>query len=186
MEEPATSPSPETTPAQAFALLLETACEDFENLQDLISSELRVLAHGQNEANVSNTEKRKKAFRTLRAPLTIQMALAKSFVFNARRANRVCNLNRGTLGLDRTQRKEFLKATEPLIAVRDVNEHGFDGNGSLKPSMHLQDGGMLDETSLVVNGRDKILMGPLNLYDIYVAVARMRELAGFNALSKQA
>jgi len=114
------------------------------------------------------------------------MALAKSFVFNARRANRVCNLNRGTLGLDRTQRKEFLKATEPLIAVRDVNEHGFDGNGSLKPSMHLQDGGMLDETSLVVNGRDKILMGPLNLYDIYVAVARMRELAGFNALSKQA
>ncbi len=41
---------------------------------------------------------------------------------------------------------------------------------------------MLDETSLVVDSRHKILMGPLNLYNVYLAVDRMRKLAGFNAL----
>ena len=78
-----------------------------------------------------------------------------------------------------------LKATQSLIAVRDVHEHGFDGNGSVKPSMHKQEGGTLDETALVVDGRQKILMGPLNLYNEYVAVDRTRKLAGFIALHEK-
>jgi hypothetical protein len=41
-----------------------------------------------------------------------------------------------------------------------VNEHGFDGDGSVKPSMHHQEGGALDETALVIDGREKISMGP--------------------------
>jgi hypothetical protein len=44
--------------------------------------------------------------------------------------------------------------------------------------MHEQEGGFLDETSLIVASPIKILMGPLNLYDIYNAVARMRAIAG--------
>jgi hypothetical protein len=114
------------------------------------------------------------------------MALAKSFLFNAHRANRVCSLNKAALSLDRIERKKFLAATKPLEAIRHVNEHGFDGdNSSVKPRMHEQEGGeKLDETSLVINGRDKILMGPLNLYEAYLAVDRMRNIAGFKARSR--
>jgi hypothetical protein len=180
-----TDPGPEITPAEAFALLLESAGEDFEILQDLIGGQLQVVAPEQNKSPPANKEDRQKAFRAARAPFGVRMALAKSFIFNARRANRVCNLNKAALGLDRIQRKQFLKATEPLTAVRDVNEHGFDGDGSVKPSMHAQDGGTLDETSLVTDGRQKILMGPLNLYDVYLSVDRTRKLAGFNAIHEE-
>ena len=144
-----------------------------------------MVAREQNNKPPVNKEDRQREFRAARAPFSVQMALAKSFVFNARRANRVCNLNKAALGIDRIERKQFLKATEPLTAVRDVNEHGFDGGGSVKPSMHSQEGGMLDETSLVVDSRQKILMGPLNLYNVYLAVDRMRKLAGFNALHEK-
>jgi hypothetical protein len=51
--------------------------------------------------------------------------------------------------------------------------------------MHKQEGGTLDETALVVDGRQKILMGPLNLYNEYVAVDRTRKLAGFIALHEK-
>jgi hypothetical protein len=164
--------------------LLETACEDFEILQDLVRGHLHVVALERSNNAPFTKEERQKAFRAIRASARVQMALAKSFVFNAWRANRACNLNKGTLGLDRIARKEFLKATEPLKPVRNVNEHGFDGK-DLKPSMHQQEGGMLDETGLVILGPEKIMMGPLNLYDAYPAVDRMRKLAGFNALFEQ-
>ena len=49
-------------------------------------------------------------------------------------------------------------------------------------SMYEQEGGFLDETALLLGGPAQILMGPLNLYNIYVAVARARNLAGFGAL----
>jgi hypothetical protein len=48
--------------------------------------------------------------------------------------------------------------------------------------MYEQEGDFLDETALLLGGPAQILMGPLNLYDIYVAVARARNLAGFGAL----
>jgi hypothetical protein len=47
------------------------------------------------------------------------------------------------------------------------------------PSMHSQEGGTLDETAMVIESDNKILMGPLNLYDTYLPTARMRGLAGF-------
>jgi hypothetical protein len=105
------------------------------------------------------------------------MALAKSFVFNARRANRVCFLNEATVGLDCAQRKAFMDAINPLTAVRNVNEHGFDGKGGSKPSMHENEGGS-DETGLVVLCRDKILMGPLNLYEFSIHGERDAEHRG--------
>jgi hypothetical protein len=91
----------------------------------------------------------------------------------------------GSLTLDRLERKRFLKATGLLISVRHVNEHGFDRGAYSKPSMHVQEGGKLDETSLVVLGPEKILMGPLNLCAAYAAVDLMRKLAGFSALRDQ-
>jgi hypothetical protein len=43
--------------------------------------------------------------------------------------------------------------------------------------MHSQEGGMLDETAMVIESDNKILMVPLNLYDTYLPTARMRGLA---------
>ena len=101
----------------------------------------------------------------------IQMSLAKSFVFYTVRARRICKRGSGALGLDRLERMRFLKGTEGLVPVRDVNEHGFDVNGSSKPSMHQQEGGILDETAMVTLSEQKILMGNLNLYDAYMPSA---------------
>ena len=48
--------------------------------------------------------------------------------------------------------------------------------------MHHREGGILDETSMVIGSDKEILMGPLNLYDMYVPTARLRSLAGFASL----
>jgi hypothetical protein len=148
--------------------MLETACEDFEILQRLIRL----------ETNVVSTHHRDR----FRAAPRIQMALAKSFVFYVARARRICEHGASALGIDRLERTRFLKGTEGLPRVRDVNEHGFDVNGSSKPSMHHREGGILDETSMVIGSDKEILMGPLNLYDMYVPTARLRSLAGFASL----
>jgi len=168
----------------AFALMLETACEDFENLLSIIDGEIRLVTQSDD-----GTLAGLKASRLAHARFRIPMALAKSFLFNANRANRVCFKNKAALAIDREERERFLKATEVLSPVRDVNEHGFDGDRRSeknKPSLHEQGGGLLDETSLVVEGREKILMGPLNLYTIYLEVKRMRDLAGFQAVARRA
>jgi hypothetical protein len=180
MSENATVSSVE---ASAFALLLETACEEFEILQDLIKGDLLIDTPDPRTKWDSGMKGRKQVIRGARSQSAIQMALAKSFVFNARRANRVCTLNKAAIPLDRDSRKLFLRDTNPLIAVRDVNEHGFDGNGSSKPSMHEHEGGLLDETSMVILGSENILMGPLNLFDIYAAVDRARKIAGFDSMA---
>jgi hypothetical protein len=166
-------------PPEAFALLLESACSEFETLQALLSKQIRLVGpqseHGPAAPNV------------LRAQATVHMALAKSFRFNANRANRVCSKNKSQLSLDRQAREDFLRATRPLTEVRDVNEHGYDGDKrseKSRPSMHEQKAGFLDETSLVIAGPNKILMGPLNLHDIFAAVARARSVAGFAALAR--
>ena len=148
-----TVPAPEISAEEAFALMIETACEDFENLQDLVSGQFKIVVAEDPQGA-----------RAARAAPRIQMALAKSFVFNAHRANRICQKNKADLPLDRVERKLFLSATKPLAPVRDVNEHGFDGDGSTKPAMHPQEGGGAgDETSLITAGPQEILMGALNL-----------------------
>ena len=98
------------------------------------------------------------------------MALAKSFVFNVRRANRICNSHKAVIAIDRLERIRFIKASDRVTAIRDVNEHGFDGGaGDLSPTEHFHsDGGWIDETGLVVLAPEKILIGPLNLYEIYL------------------
>jgi hypothetical protein len=47
---------------------------------------------------------------------------------------------------------------------------------------HSDEDALVDETAMVVLGDKKILMGPLNLYDVYVPTNSMRKLAGFSSL----
>jgi hypothetical protein len=157
-----------------FALMLETACEDFFFLQALVNKELQL---------TPSVEGLQPKISASRASARIQMALAKSFVAHAIRARRICEHGR-ELRLDRLEKIRFLKATAKLLDVRDVNEHGFDANTKSKPELHPQKGGGLgDETSLVISGPTNILMGPIELQILYVAVDRMREIAGFATLS---
>jgi hypothetical protein len=130
------------------------------------------------------------------------MALAKSFVFYLVRARRICEHGAGNLTVNRTERSRFLNGTAAVVDVRDVNEHGFDaksakvmqrrtgsedGSSRRKISMpslhtHTEECAILDETSMIILGDKKILMGPLNLYDVYIPADRMRQLAGFKSL----
>jgi hypothetical protein len=150
--------------------MLETACRDFEVLQRVVRQEVKVVAaDGQHDA---------------RAAGAVTMALAKSFVFHVMRARRICDHGAGSLNVDRMERKRFLAATRDVVDVRDVNEHGFDvvgrsGDQPSRPSMHEHPGVLLDETSLVVLSDKNILMGRLNLYNLYLPTARMQTLAGF-------
>lgn len=180
-----TAPVSQCSAEQAFALMLETACEDFENLQDIVSGRLQVVVSSRNSAiPVAGGDDPRRALRAARASARVQMAFAKSFVFNAHRANRICEKNAAALALDRLERLRFMKATDQLAVLRDVNEHGFDGGkNDVKPSMRFHpEGGWMDETALVTVGSENILMGAVNLYPVYRAVDRMRVLAGFNAL----
>ena len=174
-----TAPPSQCSVEQAFALMLETACEDFENLQNLISGHLQVVASARDPAIPPNKDDPRQAVRAVRASARIQMALAKSFVFNAHRANRICDNNKAALALDRLERNRFLKATSALAVLRDVNEHGFDGGkDDVRPSLRFHpEAGWMDETALVPAGPDMILMGAVNLYPVYRAVDRMRMLA---------
>jgi hypothetical protein len=161
--------------AKGFALMLETACRDFEALTRMIRGEIRVVtAAGTNDSRDS---------------ACIRMALAKSFLFNAQRARRICEHGASYLSIMREDRIRFLKGTEQIGPTRDVNEHGFDPGTATrgktsKPSMHHheEEKALLDETSLIILGDAKILMGPLNLRDVYVVVDRMRQIAGFRTL----
>jgi hypothetical protein len=156
--------------ATGFALMLETACEDFEIMRLLITGDLVVVPKG--------------AKPNYRASPRISMALAKSFIFYLVRARRICEHGAGLLAIDRTERKLFMATTAEALGVRDVNEHGFDPNTESEPSLHFHDDCFTDETAMAVLGPDRILMGPLNLSDLYGPTDRMRKYAGFSALAE--
>jgi hypothetical protein len=168
----------------AFALLLEAASKQFKVLQSLIRGELSIVSHPQPGV-------RGEDLCNLRAPTVIQMALAKEFLFNAVRAFRIIEHSSTGLDIARGDRKSFLASLRPIVVVRDVNEHAYDPNKgnrgkSSRPTQHhhVRDSVSLDETSLVVSGPEKILMGPLNLATVFEPVEAMRRTAGFAALRK--
>jgi hypothetical protein len=169
--------SDDQTSEKALAVLVDRACMDFEDLRDMIERQIQL--------SWSESKDPATSIRRKRAPSDIQMALAKSFVTNIVRARRIVEGGAASLKLDRSERTRFLKATEKMVPVRDVNEHGYDPDAYSKPAMHFQEGGLLDETSLVTLGPDKILMGPVNLAEIFPAVNCLRNLVGFSALSKR-
>jgi hypothetical protein len=161
--------------AEAFALMVETACEEFNVLNRLVRGEIRL---------VSDTT------GMPRILMCIQMALAKSFVFHVARAYRICKSGSQFLRKYPSERKLFIKYLDSinLAGIRDVNEHGFDSGNPARggrskdstPSMHSHEvEGMkiaVDETSLMIFP-DRILMGPINLYDVYRNVETMRQIA---------
>ncbi len=161
-----------------LALMLEIACEQYEMAANLIAGRLRV-------DNVSASP-----FQGARAHSVIIMALAKEFIFNARRAERIIEKGKGQLKLNRGLRKQFLNKMKTVVFVRDVNEHGFEIQVPKKtpvkrPSLHFHDGDQfaLDETAMVISNNE-IYIGPLKLSEIYNSVAEMRKLAGFESLPK--
>ena len=161
--------------AMAFALLLETACEQFEVMQAFIKGEIKITE--------DSTVDIRSTIKFARASACVRAALAKSFVANIIRARRICEYGAGFLTVGRADRKLFLKMTIGISHIRDVNEHGFDVKDSKsRPALHFNGGGFLDETSLDIQSAERVLMGPLNLYDVYRTTARMRDLAGFASL----
>lgn len=161
-----------------LALMLEIACEQYEMAANLIAGRMRVV-------NVSASE-----IQGARAQSVIVMALAKEFIFNARRAERIIDQGKAHLQLDRVRRKQFLKKMKAIISVRDINEHGFDieglnGKPVKRPSLHFHGGDQfaLDDTAMIISNNE-IYIGPLKLSEIYSLVAEMRNLAGFSSLPK--
>ena len=164
--------------AKNFALFIEMACDEFGLLDSLVKGKIQIVPSDP---------------RNLRAAGSIQMVLARSFVFDVARAYRICKHGR-LLQNHPNERRSFLRYLEKieLVNIRDVNEHGFEvgyskrgGRKGKTPSKHSHEvDGMrfgIDETSLVIWG-DKILMGPVNLYDVHERVEEMRQLAGFASL----
>lgn len=47
---------------------------------------------------------------------------------------------------------------------------------------HPVDDALVDETAMVVLSDQRVLMGPLNLYDVYVPTDIIRKVAGFSGL----
>ncbi len=166
---------------KAFALLVETASEQFSVLRGLVERKFLFL-------EAVDDESRNGALNCFRAAACVQMALAKEFLFNSVRAYRILEHGASELKITREQRNCFKATLATIVSTRDVNEHGFDptkgprGKES-RPTMHHHeaDSVLLDETSLVILGSDKILMGPINLADVFKCVESMRKVAGFSA-----
>ncbi len=179
-------PAPEISAASAFALMLETACQQFEVLLLMVQNKIQLSSAEQRIPPANCVDAAFAQSRISRPEGCIRMALAKSFVANTIRARRICEHGAEHLAVERLERRRFLKATEGVLQVRDVNEHGFDANvaSAAGPKMHYQHGGYTDETSMAIFGPDKILMGPLNLCNVYPSVARMRDRAGFSSLER--
>jgi hypothetical protein len=157
--------------------MLETACEQFEVLQLLLKNEITVVS--------TDSADMRKHIKFVRAPHCVTMALAKSFVANVIRARRICEHGSRHLAIERTVRRQFLSSTSGVQKVRDVNEHGFDiHDNKSRPMLHYNGGGFVDETGMYIGSAEEILMGPINLYDVYCSVARMRDLAGFASLRR--
>jgi hypothetical protein len=172
--------------AMSFALMLEAACQDFETLDRIVRGEIKIVldltATAQGPQPAWALEQRAKA--------SVTTALAKSFLFYVARAKRICAKNSQFLRGYSEDRKFFLKYLNSigLTDVRDVNEHGFDPDSlpDSRPSIHVHGDGniALDETGVIVLD-GKILLGPINLYDVYPKVKNMRDIGGFSSPSFQ-
>ncbi len=85
-----------------LALLLQVACEQFQVAQKLATGELQVIA-------TSNSTSQHLSSRT---SSIAQMALAKEFLFNARRAYRLVEQGKGKLNLGPVLKYGIRKSVE--------------------------------------------------------------------------
>lgn len=174
---------PDRTPELGFALVLEQACEAFETLQAMAGNRLSIVRPDTPPGEI---------YQSPRATAAVRMALAHSFLFLSNRAYRICEHGKAVLNLPREERRQFLRALKRVVDVRDVNEHGHDlnrksGQDPTRSVMHIYIDYLcaVDEMSLAILDEQTILMGPLNLFEVYQSVAAMRLVAGFQALQAQ-
>lgn len=159
-----------------FALMIDTACRDFEAF----------LAFARGDAWVQSKDE----WESSKVMTAATMALAKSFAFNVIRAARICRHGASELPLTREERKELNRIGERVLPVRDVNEHGFDrhrkgGSDPVRPSLHLHEefSAAVDETGLVTLDEHTVLMGSLNLRDVYNEVKPFQVKYGQHSLA---
>ena len=167
----------DTNGYDSYSLLISSALGSFEALAGFLNGDLVVMR----KAEDSN-------FKPYPF-LNFYSVLAKHFLFEMNRLYRVIehatNLH-SCLPLQEQgpfieARRDFVKKWRCLVNVRNVNEHGFDYKKSGKkasPSLHTHFDGQfaLDETSLIILGANEILMGPINLADLYRDVLPLSKL----------
>jgi hypothetical protein len=137
--------------------LTVSVCRNFEILQLLISGELALL----------DRTNRQDTFALLNPVL---QSLAKSVLFDAVRAARILEHAPSHVDVDRAKRKAILRDVSPFIIVRDLNEHWLDPTGKRRePTVHHHPelGVAADEVSMVILGSDHIILGNVNLKDLY-------------------
>jgi hypothetical protein len=168
-----------------FAGQLELAHQQFRIMLALIEGELVIQTA---EAPTHPTSECSLPFAK---PRIIQ-ALAKEFIFHVNRIHRMCDHGKTILNIEESNRRAFLAAVKPIVGVRHVNEHGFDLNRgargrTTRPVMHYHeaDNAQIDETSLIILGPDKILIGPLNLVKIFHHIEVLRNKAGYSSFTQE-
>lgn len=147
--------------------MIGMACREYETMQRVLTGETLI---------------RSKNFEHSFDEGTIIASLAKSFIFFLVRARRIMQHDAATINIDRNERVRFLKATEAVVAVRDVNEHGFERNTRSPPEMHQNNVGLIDETSIYIGGPTEVIIGPLNICALYVPAKRANDIAGLHTL----
>jgi hypothetical protein len=187
-------------PEKEFASFLERACDEFEILHRLIRHDLTITesiaeqpTEGLISADANLPPRRRRRMTVTRVRSRITKALALAFLFDVSRAYRICEHAAQSLKIPREERRLFLKELRPVITVRDVNEHGADpkttSHKKSHPRLHIHESSnlhlALTETGMIIIGDKTILMGPVNLLDVYRIVNRMRGLAGSEALREK-
>ncbi len=108
----------------------------------------------------------------------VAQALAHAFIFKANRVLRIAAHAGDRINVARKHRKALLKLLEPVRPVRDANEHWTDParKETSKPALyhHEESGVAVDDVILVLLGADKIMVGSINLFDVY---SKLREIA---------
>lgn len=161
---------------EGLVMTVERACEEFEIIQEFQRGNMAIA--------------RKDQRLDYRSTSAICAALARSFLFDARRIERICNGSKNFNIINRYLRKEVCGTLKPFISVRDVNEHGYDPNkldgDKNTPKMHVSvDGfGVLDETSFIFCGAEMVLMGPINMYDAYIIIKRLNKEVNYENMQK--
>jgi hypothetical protein len=100
-----------------------------------------------------------------------KVALFNSMLFECGRARRIARDAPETLATAGLDRDELLEATNAVAELRNVIEHWTDPKKPRPTSMAMHEVGGLtvatDETSIIILGREAVLKGKLNLYDVY-------------------
>ncbi|WP_333828023.1 hypothetical protein [Pararhodobacter sp.] len=161
--------SEELSVSKRFEMKLRSALDCFELLADFVN-EGSIIAFRDVSGRLAEDE-----FSGMKCV----SSLAHKFIFEVIRLRRVIEHGHADLQLEPEFRRHFLRELKVVLHVRNVNEHGYDirGNENSQPSMHPHEhDGLnlaLDETSIIVLSPQKILIGPINIYDVNILLNQL-------------